>query len=196
MTIMDEQVLRGMARWPDVPAVFGWLSLDRRGNWLLQGDPIANPTVAAYIGRNYDRDGEGRWFFQNGPQRVYVELDYTPHVYRATRASDGALEIASHAGARARLLSGAFIDETGALLVETDLGPGLVHDRDLETILPCLVDEDGRALDENALESAMAELQNGRQAHAWMRYAASNVKLEPLRSEAVAARFGYVRHPS
>jgi hypothetical protein len=29
---MDEMVKRGMARWPDVPDVYGWLSLDRRGN--------------------------------------------------------------------------------------------------------------------------------------------------------------------
>lgn len=193
---MDEQVLRGMARWPDVPAVFGWLALDRRGNWLLQGDPINNTTVTAYIGRNYDRDGEGRWFFQNGPQRVYVELEYTPHVYRATRSPHAALEIASHAGARAKSLSGAFIDETGALLVETDLGVGLVHDRDLEAILPALVDENGRALDEEALEKGMAALQEGREAPAWMRLAASNVKLQPVRSETVPARFGYVRQPA
>ncbi|HMN64893.1 MAG TPA: DUF2946 family protein, partial [Burkholderiaceae bacterium] len=32
---MDEQVLHAMARWPDVPAVWGWLRLDRRGRWLL-----------------------------------------------------------------------------------------------------------------------------------------------------------------
>ena len=33
---MDPAVLRGMARWPDVPAVYGWLALDRRGNWRLK----------------------------------------------------------------------------------------------------------------------------------------------------------------
>ena len=34
---MDETVIRAMAKWPDVPAVWGWLSLDRRGVWKLKG---------------------------------------------------------------------------------------------------------------------------------------------------------------
>jgi hypothetical protein len=31
-----------------------------------------------FIQRNYDHDAQGQWFFQNGPQRVYVELEATP----------------------------------------------------------------------------------------------------------------------
>ena len=95
---MDDQVLKGMARWPNVPAVFGWLALDRRGTWLLQDDPITNPVVTAYIGRNYEHDADGRWFFQNGPQRVYVALEYTPLVYRALNASDRPLTRRSYRG--------------------------------------------------------------------------------------------------
>lgn len=195
MTAMDEQVLRGMARWPNVPAVFGWLALDRRGTWLLQGEPITNPVVAAYIGRNYERDASGRWFFQNGPQRVYLDLDYTPHVYRALNASGQRLALESHTGARVTALQGAWIDETGALLVETEHGVGVIHDRDLEVTLPSLVDGDGIPLHEDALEDAMALLQQEKPAPVWMRLAASNVKVEPIRSEGVPARFGYVRHP-
>jgi len=33
---MDQTVLRSLAKWPEVPAVYGWLALDRRGNWLLR----------------------------------------------------------------------------------------------------------------------------------------------------------------
>ena len=43
---MDEDVLRAMTRWPDVPAVYGWLSLDRRGRWLIRGEtlgPLGDP---------------------------------------------------------------------------------------------------------------------------------------------------------
>ncbi|TMH99667.1 MAG: DUF2946 family protein, partial [Betaproteobacteria bacterium] len=29
---MDELVARSLAKWPNVPAVYGWLALDRRGN--------------------------------------------------------------------------------------------------------------------------------------------------------------------
>ncbi|HET8728586.1 MAG TPA: DUF2946 family protein, partial [Alphaproteobacteria bacterium] len=32
---MDESVLRAMTKWPNVPAVYGWLQLDQRGNWLI-----------------------------------------------------------------------------------------------------------------------------------------------------------------
>lgn len=192
---MDEQVLRGMARWPNVPAVFGWLALDRRGNWLLQGEPITNPTVTGYIGRNYERDGEGRWFFQNGPQRVYLDLEYTPYVYRAVNAPDRPLALESHTGADVTVLHGAWIDETGALLVETEHGVGLVHDRDLEVTVPALVDEDGKTLREDVLEDAMMCLQQGKHAAVWMRLAPSNVKVEPVRAENVPSRFGYVQHP-
>ena len=46
---MDPAVLRAMARWPQVPAVYGWLALDRRGNWLIKAERIANPLVAEFI---------------------------------------------------------------------------------------------------------------------------------------------------
>lgn len=80
---MDQVVLRSMAQWPQLPAVYGWLALDRRGNWLLK-EPgserfgrIGNAAMRDFISRNYAADERGRWFFQNGPQRVYVQLAYT-----------------------------------------------------------------------------------------------------------------------
>lgn len=79
---MDETVLAAMARWPDVPHVYGWLSLTARGQWRMRGEPIANAAIRDFIGRNYGCDEDGRWFFQNGPQRVYVTLELTPWVYR------------------------------------------------------------------------------------------------------------------
>jgi len=40
---MDSDVLAAMARWPDVPDAYGWLSLDARGRWRLHpaGDALA-----------------------------------------------------------------------------------------------------------------------------------------------------------
>ena len=32
---MDAEML---AKWPDVPACYEWLALDRRGQWRLQGE--------------------------------------------------------------------------------------------------------------------------------------------------------------
>ena len=86
---VDEIVLRAQAKWPGVPDVYGWLSLDRRGRWLLRNpvreiyEPIGNAALRQFIARNYARDARGRWFFQNGPQRVFVRLAYTPLVARA-----------------------------------------------------------------------------------------------------------------
>src|SRR5215217_3371689 len=79
---MDDIVKQGMAKWPNVPAVYGWLSLDRRGNWLIKAERIGNAALREFIGRNYEPDANGRWYFQNGPQRVYVALAYTPLVVR------------------------------------------------------------------------------------------------------------------
>lgn len=128
---MDPSVLRAMARWPDVPAVYGWLALDRRGNWLLR-DPagerfsrIGNDALREFIGRNYAADEGGCWYFQNGPQRVYVALAYTPLVLHY----DGEA-LLDHCG-RATRAHATFVDEEGSVLMRGERGLGLLDDRDL-----------------------------------------------------------------
>ncbi|MFJ2993864.1 DUF2946 family protein [Pandoraea sp. NPDC087047] len=99
---MDEIVRQAMAKWPNVPHCYGWLALDRRGQWRMRdestqaagtaGDPIRHAALIAFIARNYASDAAGRWYFQNGPQRVYVSLAYAPFVVRLTwdeSANDG-----------------------------------------------------------------------------------------------------------
>ena len=73
---MDAAVARALAKWPNVPGVYGWLALDRRGNWLIRSasatqrfEKIGNAALRDFIGRNYEPDAQGRWYFQNGPQR-------------------------------------------------------------------------------------------------------------------------------
>jgi hypothetical protein len=128
---MDPDVLRAMARWPDVPAVFGWLALDRRGNWLLKDAAgggygrIGNPALREFIGRNYAADHTGRWYFQNGPQRVYVALAYTPWVLHYEGET-----LVDHCG-RATSARATYADEEGSILVLGERGLGLLDDRDL-----------------------------------------------------------------
>ena len=192
---MDEHVLRGMARWPDVPAVYGWLALDRRGNWLLKGEPIGNPIVTGYLARNYEHDADGNWYFQNGPQRVYVELAYTPLVYRVVDVAPAPLAIETHTGKRAAALAGAWIDEDGTLIVDTERGVGVLDDRDLEAALAGLVDANGGVLPEAAVEDALALIEGGREAPVWLKFGDSNVKVQAIRSADVAGRFGFTPRP-
>ena len=129
---MDDIVQAALKKWPNVPHCYGWLALDARGDWYMRderiqqagpfprvkGSRIEHDKLLAFIGRNYASDERGAWFFQNGPQRVYVELEST----------DG--RVLSHTGREARVNS-AWLDETGRLYLQADLGFGLVHTQDM-----------------------------------------------------------------
>jgi hypothetical protein len=192
---MDEIVLRGMAKWPNVPAVYGWLALDRRGDWRIKGERVANSLVAEFIGRNYSRDSRGCWFFQNGPQRVFVDLGYTPYVYRIASPDGAPLELEAHDRRRIAAVGGAWLDEAGALLLQTEQGIGTVHDRDLERLLPHLVGADGKPVPDEALDELMEALQQGAPAPLWLQYHAGRVPVEPIASSDVPRRFGYIARP-
>lgn len=141
---MDDIVKAALAKWPNVPDCYGWLGLDARGNWYMRDDrtqaagPFAGGSAASkgsllkhdklidFIQRNYERDAAGQWFFQNGPQRVYVELEATPLIWRV--ADDFA--VTAHTGLPARLQR-CFTDEHGRLYLEAESGFGLVHTQDM-----------------------------------------------------------------
>ena len=131
---MDATVLRALARWPAVPAVYGWLLLDRRGEWRLRTGPgegasferIGNAALREFIARNYASDDRGCWYFQNGPQRVYVRLAYTPRVWRL----DGE-RLYDHRGHAADGPREAWLDEEGSLILADRAGVGVLDDRDL-----------------------------------------------------------------
>jgi Protein of unknown function (DUF2946) len=146
MAVMDDIVRQAMAKWPNVPHCVGWLGLDARGNWYMRDDaaqaagPFAAGSAASkgsllkhdklidFIARNYESDSGGQWFFQNGPQRVYVELEATPLVWRVGAAPDFA--VTAHTGRPARVQR-CVLDEHGRLYLDTDLGFGLVHTQDM-----------------------------------------------------------------
>ncbi len=185
-----------MAKWPNVPAVYGWLALDRRGNWLIKRETISNAALNAYIGRNYLHDDAGRWFFQNGPQRVFVDLDYTPFVYRATNELKTPLALVTHIGDSVNTVQGAWIDELGAVLVQTDRGIGIVHDQDLDPLLlASMIDVNGNVIEEGAFDELLEVIEHQRPIPLWLKFRDSNVRLEPIRSADVPKRFGFDPHP-
>lgn len=150
---MDPSVKDAIARWPDVPAVFGWLSLDPRGRWRLHpqgqaaqggaGESITNPQILGFINRNYEHDDTGRWFFQNGPQRVFLRLDAAPYVLRL---DDDGRSLRTHTDMQVATVTGWWLDDAGQLYAMTDRGPGIVLDRDLAALMERLVTDEGAAL--------------------------------------------------
>ncbi|MEX3956721.1 DUF2946 family protein [Trinickia sp. EG282A] len=144
---MDDIVKAALAKWPNVPHCTGWLLLDRRGAWRMRderaqalgelGAPVRHVALLGFINRNYECDERGMWFFQNGPQRVYVELAYTPWVVRlALTDRDGkrTLTLTDQTGGAFEPRS-ALIDEEGAVLfVDAATRPrvALLHDHDLD----------------------------------------------------------------
>ncbi len=143
--------LSAIARWPNVPACYDWLSLDRRGDWRLQGERVMHRGLINFINRQYSCDESGCWFLQNGPQRVFVELAYTPWVFR--REGDA---FVSHTGEPAGDIKTIYLDEAGSILLETSLGIGLLDDRDLAQFLAECHDGNGRPASDEALTSLMA----------------------------------------
>jgi Protein of unknown function (DUF2946) len=189
---MDEVVKAAIAKWPNVPAVFGWLSLNGRGDWRIKDDPIDNEAINEFIGRNYMNDGCGNWFFQNGPQRVYVSLEIAPWIYRL----DEFKRLATHTGTHPRELRQVFADESGRLYFETELGPGVLDDRDTLDFANRIVDEEGRPLDETAFAAW-----NAGQIDAELKIEGlhvnhdTHVRIERIKSSRVPEVLGFMRKP-
>ena len=193
---MDDIVKAALKKWPNVPDCHGWLALDARGDWYMRdervqhagpfpqvkGSRITHDKLKAFIERNYGADSAGRWFFQNGPQRVYVQLEAAPWVWRlmwqapvADAAPAGVrggadgnaaarqLTVTSHTGMPARVRS-CWLDAEGRVYLDTDLGFGIVHSQDM-------------------LDAAQAV-----ELGLW--------SPEPLQATDAPARFGYVREPA
>ncbi|MBY0439138.1 MAG: DUF2946 family protein [Burkholderiales bacterium] len=151
---MDDIVAQAMARWPEVPAVYGWLRLDRRGRWLVKDEPIGHRPTVDFIGRNYMHDDQGRFFFQNGPQRVFVDIDHLPYVLRLEGVTAHRASLLTHTGASLDRPIRAWLDPDGGVIVEFQAadGPacGALLDRDLPALVDCFADAGGKPLDDEA----------------------------------------------
>ena len=187
---MDDIVRQAMAKWPNVPAVYGWLSLSRRGEWHIKGERISNPIVSEFINRNYIHDEQGRWFFQNGPQRVYVLLDYAPLVYRYADND----QIETHTGIQVTNFERIFIDEIGSLLLNSAPGIGLADDRDLAKFLSLLVDEKGETLQPAAVEN-LSRLEPAHWRGLYLKKENTILPVENILAADVAKQFGFNPNP-
>ncbi len=154
---MDKQVQLALAKWPNVPHCYGWLGLDARGVWRMRdqhaqelnllGDKITNAALCGFINRNYQADLEGRYFFQNGPQRVYVELQATPYIARA----DGQDGWVLHTGVTLDSCDVVWMMESGNLVLQSGSLLAQIDDRDLAQAYESMQLHAQRASDEQLL---------------------------------------------
>ena len=206
---MDEQVLRSLIKWPNVPHCFGWLALDRRGQWRMRdeyaqanqlpGNAIQHVALNEFISRNYAHDSLGRYFFQNGPQRVFVTLDASPWIARMIPGGDGAngLQLMTQCGIPIHP-QGALSDEKGSIYItglftqslsdhansnvytQTEsLSVALLHDHDLDLF------SDQSKVEEDTCSFRGSWQWNGNQ-----------LPIEPIHSTELANRFHFVKAPN
>ncbi len=203
---MDEQVLRSLIKWPNVPHCFGWLALDRRGQWRMRdefaqanqlaGSVIQHAALNEFISRNYACDSLGRYFFQNGPQRVFITLDATPWIARIIPSENGP-QLLTQCGTEFKP-QGALSDEKGNIYItgliaqslsdqiggtaftKTELlSVALLHDHDLDPF----------SNQSKVIEDACSFRGS------WQ-WDGKDLPIEPIHSAELSERFHFVQTPS
>lgn len=160
---MDDIVKQAMAKWPNVPHCYGWLALDARGGWRMRdeaaqranapGDRLTNAALVGFINRNYLHDERGNWYFQNGPQRVYVNLEATPFIAR----TDPQQGLVLQTGQALADVERVCLSDAGALVFVADDKVAQLDDRDVAQVLG-LLELDGAAASD---EAVMGWLEHG-----------------------------------
>jgi hypothetical protein len=193
---MDDIVKQAMAKWPNVPHCYGWLALDARGVWRMRdeatqragapGDKLTNAALVGFIDRNYQHDDCGCWYFQNGPQRVYVNLETTPFIAR----TDPGQGLVLHTGQPMPALEQVFMLDSGGIVVRAGEQLAQLDDRDVAQLLQ-VIELDGKQAGDDAL---MAWLDNG-PGELTLRWQDRRIAIERLTVDEAPQRFGFVRRP-
>ena len=196
MQVMDDSVKQALAKWPNVPHCYGWLTLDARGAFRMRddaaqaaqspGDIIRHSALLGFIYRNYACDERGAWYFQNGPQRVYVELQAAPFIAR----TDPAQEFVAHDGSALGDVTHAYLTNDGRLLLQTSDRLAMLDDRDLaQCLLQLRID--GQPVDDSRLLSWLDTPSARLQLHLHN----TTLELAWVDAETLEQRFGFVARP-
>jgi hypothetical protein len=203
---MDEQVLRSLIKWPNVPHCFGWLALDRRGQWRMRdefaqanqlpGNVIHHITLNEFISRNYAHDSFGRFFFQNGPQRVFVTLDATPFIARIFPSEIGP-QLLTQCGTEIKP-QGALSDEKGNIYITglfqqslSDQLDGAVFNKIESLSVALLHDHDLDLFSDQS--KVMEDACSFRGSWQWK---GNQLPIEPIHSSELASRFNFIKAPN
>lgn len=203
---MDEQVLRSLIKWPNVPDCYGWLALDRRGQWRmvdeyaqqhhLPGKLIDHVSLNEFISRNYASDMAGRYFFQNGPQRVFVTLAATPWVVRIT-PHESSSQMMTQCQSQMTPTS-ALSDEQGNIYIVGSIQQTVFQDIENQQFalkeMPAVALLHDHDLD---LFSELATLREEACSFggSWT-WGGQQLPLDPIHSDELSQRFGFIQHPT
>ena len=202
---MDERVLRSLIKWPDVPHCSGWLALDRRGQWRMRdefaqanqlaGTVIQHKALNECISRNYACDFLGRYFFQNGAQRVFITLDATPWITRMIPSERG-IQLLTQCGEEIKPQS-ALSDEKGNIYITGFITQTLSDQIDntifTRTVLPSVALLHDHDLDLFSEQSTVQEdACSFRGSWLWDGRA---LPIEPIHSIELSERFHFVKAP-
>jgi hypothetical protein len=197
---MDNIVLQAMAKWPNVPHCYGWLALDARGNWRMRdeaaqradapGDKLSNSALVGFINRNYQSDERGCWYFQNGPQRVYVNLEAAPFIARTDPQQGLLLQTGAAPGA----IDAVFMLDSGAIVMRAGEVLAQLDDRDVAQWLQRMTLDSVPLADAPADDALLRWLDGGagKLALAWQE---RTLDVERLAADALPRRFGFIRRP-
>jgi hypothetical protein len=194
---MDDVVKQAMAKWPNVPHCYGWLGLDARGAWRMRderaqhfgapGDKVTQAALVGFINRNYTVDQHGCWYFQNGPQRVYLNLEATPYIAR----TDPQQGLVLHTGEAFGPPERAFMTEHGELILQGGSKVAQLDDRDVAQLMASFEMNGAPAADD-----ALLEWLGGAPGALRLRHRGQLVEVEQIARDAVPERFGFRRLPA
>jgi len=195
---MDEIVKQAMAKWPNVPHCFGWLALDARGAWRmrdertqklgLNGDRINHPALKNFIDRNYMQDKHGCWYFQNGPQRVYVNLLATPFIAHTDPIEGFVL----HTGEPVPILDECWMSDDGQLIIEGNGKVAQLDDRDMNEAMAQFRIDRKPVSDDRLMDWLSNPSDDARMTY---ETPSRQVPVQRLHAADVAAHFGFIREP-
>lgn len=198
---MDKQVQLAMAKWPDVPHCYGWLGLDARGAWRMRdqrahepgllGSKITNAALRGFIDRNYQADDQGRYFFQNGPQRVYVELQSTPYIAH----SDPQLGWVLHTGVALKKCDAVWMTPEGNLVLKSGDILAQIDDRDMSDALASVYANGRQASDQQVLDW-IKEWKNKQQVGLTFLFQHHVIPILPASLAELANTHPFVAHPT
>ena len=203
---MDQNVLDSLKKWPNVPNCFGWLGLDRRGDWRMRnefaqahqlpGDVIKHVALKEFIERNYARDHEGRFFFQNGPQRVFVSIDYTPWIVRLIPDEKNQWHLKTTTGQSIEPMT-ALLDENGQVLFEAEFEVICVTDESSSAFKKTSIRSVALLHDHDlAIFSELAEMtQNACSMSGVMHWHDQEIPIEQILSKDLPQQFAYIKTP-